>query len=55
MADNHDSRPTIASSDAEDPHEGDSDIVGEVSVELIRDDASDVISLDDLIELAHGA
>jgi len=50
VTDHHHSGSTIASSNAEDPHESGAYIVGEVGIELVGVNASDVIGLDDLIE-----
>jgi hypothetical protein len=50
MTDDDDARASVTGGDTEYPHEGSAYGMGKVGIELVGEDAPDVIGLDDLVE-----
>ncbi len=53
MTDDNCARTTVSSRDTEYSDESSADVVGEVFVQLIGIDPTDVVSLDDRVKIAH--
>ena len=53
MTDDDNTGPTILRCNAEYPHERRAHIVGQIGIELVRNDPTNVVGLDDVVESSH--